>query len=244
MKKFFHSLQAILLLIRCFWIIGWRCLYVLLTIKWHKSPRHFVDSMMRQGSIKILKAFKATHTTIFYDSLPKDHHYIFMSNHQSLIDLILIYATMPSTIRAIAKSQLFKIAVFGKAMQATEFIAIDHSGQAMDGENSFNSAKQALENGLSLWIFPEGSRSATGELQAFKHGSFRLARETQSYIVPVAILNTRNILPPFQFKQFKYGQHVEIRVGKAIDTREYPTLESQKKLLEQVHNTIQELMQN
>lgn len=129
------------------------------------------------------------------DLVPRDRAFVFMSNHQSHIDIPVLYATVPvDTLRMVAKAELFRIPVWGRAMRAGDFVEVDRSNhqRAID---SMHRAGEQLARGVSLWIAPEGTRSENGEIGALKKGGFHLAMETGTPIVPIAIDGTRHILP-------------------------------------------------
>ena len=100
--------------------------------------------------------------------------YIFMSNHQSNFDIPVLLAHLPLQFRWLAKAELFKIPVFGRAMRGAGYISIDRA----DREAAFKSLGEAAETirkGVAIMIFPEGTRSLDGTLKPFKKGGFVLA---------------------------------------------------------------------
>ena len=158
--------------------------------------------------------------------------YIIMSNHLSLYDIPLIFATFPgASVRMIAKKELFRIPVFGWGIKAGECISIDrmHPRQAY---RDLIIAKQKMLSGIRIWIAPEGGRSRTGKMGAFKKGGFKLAMDAQAIIVPVAIVGSNKILPPDTF-DFSVDETVEMHICKPIDTMNY-NLKDLPKLMEDV----------
>jgi 1-acyl-sn-glycerol-3-phosphate acyltransferase len=121
--------------------------------------------------------------------------FIVMSNHQSHYDIPVIFCAVPGRIRMVTKAELFKVPIWGPAMRAAGFIEIDrHSGdQAMGALRGQGGS--LLSAGVRVWIAPEGTRSRTGALGPFKSGGFRMALETGTRILPVAIHGTRDVLP-------------------------------------------------
>jgi 1-acyl-sn-glycerol-3-phosphate acyltransferase len=119
--------------------------------------------------------------------------YVVMSNHQSHYDVPVLFQAVPTTLRMVAKTELFKIPVFGRAMTAAGFIEIDRSNRQR-AIASLSAARDRLAQGVSIWIAPEGTRSRTGELQPFKKGGFVLALETGLAVLPVGIVGSRDIL--------------------------------------------------
>jgi 1-acyl-sn-glycerol-3-phosphate acyltransferase len=118
-----------------------------------------------------------------------------MSNHQSHLDIPMLYATLPSpTIRMLAKKELFKIPVWGLGLRAAEFIEVDRSNHAR-AVQSIEHAARLVRDGVSIWIAPEGTRSRDGRIGPLKKGGFHLAQDTGTPIVPVAIRGTIDVLP-------------------------------------------------
>ncbi|HLU66386.1 MAG TPA: lysophospholipid acyltransferase family protein [Kofleriaceae bacterium] len=135
-------------------------------------------------------------TVIGADEVPLERAFVYMSNHQSHMDIPVLYATVPSpTLRMVAKRELFRIPGFGRAMRAASFIEVDRADRAR-AVASLKRASELIESGVSVWIAPEGSRTRDGSLGALKKGGFHLARDTGTPIVPVALSGTYRVLPP------------------------------------------------
>ena len=160
--------------------------------------------------------------------------YIFMSNHQSHFD-ILALTRIPVQLRWVAKKELVKIPVFGWAVWASGHIIIDRSNR----DKAFKSIERAAERinrGISVVIFPEGTRSPDGRLQEFKKGGFVLAIKSRVPIVPIAIHGSRDVLPKKTF-QFRSGT-ITIMIGDPIPTDSF-SLENKDQLIEAVRTSIQ-----
>lgn len=144
-----------------------------------------------------------------------DRAYVYMSNHQSHLDIPILYATLPSrTIRMLGKKELFKIPLWGRGLEAAEFISVDRTNHAR-AVQSIDRAKQLLNDGVSIYLAPEGTRSRTGKIAPLKKGGFHLARDTETPIVPVAIRGTIDILPRGS-KVMQTGKRVEVTIGAPI----------------------------
>jgi 1-acyl-sn-glycerol-3-phosphate acyltransferase len=144
-----------------------------------------------------------------------DRAYVYMSNHQSHLDIPILYATLPSrTIRMLAKKELFKIPLWGRGLQEAEFISVDRTNHAR-AVQSIERAKELLRDGVSMYLAPEGTRSRTGKIAPLKKGGFHLALDTQTPIVPVAIRGTIDILPRGT-KVMHKGKRVEVTIGDPI----------------------------
>ncbi len=122
----------------------------------------------------------------FEVDLKDEGPYVFMSNHQSLFDIPVLITSVPGQGRFLAKRSLFRIPIFGWAMQAAGFIAIDRDNRG-SARDSFADAVARLRSGASALVFPEGTRSPDGELLPLQRGGFLLAIKSGLPIVPVGI---------------------------------------------------------
>jgi 1-acyl-sn-glycerol-3-phosphate acyltransferase len=120
--------------------------------------------------------------------------YVIVANHQSLVDIYVLYGYLLQDIKWVMKKELRAIPVFGQAAQAMNHIIIDRSNSEA-AIKSINDSRDKLKDGISVVFFPEGTRSRNGELRTFKKGAFRLAQELGIPILPVTIHNTVNVLP-------------------------------------------------
>jgi 1-acyl-sn-glycerol-3-phosphate acyltransferase len=149
--------------------------------------------------------------------VPADRTYVYMSNHQSHLDIPMLYATLPSrTIRMLAKKELFKIPLWGRGLRAAEFIEVDR-GNHEKALASIDHAARLLRDGVSIYLAPEGTRSRDGKIGKLKKGGFHLALGTGAPIVPVAIRGTIDILPRGG-KVMQKGRRVDATIGAPIDT--------------------------
>jgi len=141
---------------------------------------------------------------------------VYMSNHQSHLDIPILYATLPSpTIRMLAKKELFQIPLWGAGIRAAEFVEVDRSNHTR-AVQSIESAARLIRDGVSIWIAPEGTRSSDGRIGRLKKGGFHLARDTRTPIVPVAIRGTIDILPRGT-RTMQPGKRVDVTIGPPID---------------------------
>lgn len=124
------------------------------------------------------------------------HHtsYIFVANHQGAFDIFLLYGFLGRNFKWMMKKSLRKIPFVGKACESAGHIFVDRSGPKKVLE-TIDQAKASLVDGVSLVVFPEGSRSFTGHMALFKKGAFQLADELQLSIVPITIDGSFNVMP-------------------------------------------------
>jgi 1-acyl-sn-glycerol-3-phosphate acyltransferase len=128
------------------------------------------------------------------DAIDRDQPYVVMSNHQSVFDIVAIVSTLPISWRFVAKRELGWIPFFGWALHAGKHVIIDR-GRRERSVRSLHAAAERVRAGTSAIIFPEGTRSPTGELREFKSGGFHLAMEAGVPILPASVSGSRWITP-------------------------------------------------
>lgn len=162
--------------------------------------------------------------------------YVYMSNHQSNFDIPVLLACLPVQFRWLAKAELFRIPIFGRAMRGAGYISIDRSDRPSAFE-SIDRAARAIRSGVSVMIFPEGTRSRDGRLQPFKKGGFVLAVDSGVPIVPLVIRGTHDIMP--KGRRMIRPRPVELIVCAPIATSGY-SRESKDLLMAEVHAALAE----
>lgn len=145
---------------------------------------------------------------------------VVMSNHQSHYDIPVLFQVIPAPLRMIAKAELSRIPIWGRAMRAAGIVFVDRGDRAR-AIASLELAKRELAQGVSIWIAPEGTRSRDGALGPFKKGGFVLAEEVGAGIVPVTISGTREVLPANSLDT-RCGVEVQVTVHPRVDPRAYP----------------------
>jgi len=120
------------------------------------------------------------------EKLNPDQSYIFVLNHQSVFDIFVVYGWFPHIFKWMMKAELRKIPFVGKACESAGHIFIDRSSP-LAARRSLQIAESQLKNGVSLVIFPEGTRTRSGQMNPFKRGAFRIATDLSLPIVPVTL---------------------------------------------------------
>lgn len=156
-------------------------------------PGGFFDRAARKWSRLLLRAAGTPVEVRGLEHVPPPP-VVFVANHASLFDILALVATLPGTVRFVAKKELLRVPLFGPAMKAAGHIAIDRQNRQAAFE-AYEVAAQIITGGVSAVVFPEGTRSRTGQLQDFKKGPFVLAIAAQVPIVPMWIANTFDIMP-------------------------------------------------
>jgi 1-acyl-sn-glycerol-3-phosphate acyltransferase len=148
--------------------------------------------------------------------------YIFMSNHQGTYDIFALLGHLPFQFRWLAKKELFSVPFFGWVMAAAGYVSVDREGTRKTVE-AMNEAAQKIREGMSVVIFPEGSRSPDGSIQPFKKGGFTLAIKSKVPIIPISIIGSREIMP--KGKLTVTSGEIRIRIDHPIETQNYSLME-------------------
>ena len=159
---------------------------------------------------------------------------ILMPNHQSNFDIPVLLGCLPVQFRWLAKAELFKIPIFGRGMRGCGYISIDRSNRK-SAFQSLNEAATKIRNGVSVLIFPEGTRSWDGKIRPFKKGGFVLSVDAGVPIVPIVIFDTRAIMPKGRLLIRRRSVRMDILAP--IHTSGY-TRKTKDDLMNTVRNTI------
>ena len=130
--------------------------------------------------------------------------YVFVANHQGAYDIFLIYGFIGRNFKWMMKKSIEKIPFVGFACKMSEQILVDRTSP-MAMARSIIDAKKRLRNGMSIVIFPEGTRTYDGRMTYFKRGAFKLAIDFKLPIVPLTIDGSYKILPRTSIFNIKYG---------------------------------------
>ncbi len=177
--------------------------------------RAVVDDQTRWFGRRVIDLLDIRLSATGAERVPPGRAYVYMSNHQSHLDIPVLYATLPSpTIRMLGKTELFQIPLWGRGLRAAEFIEVDRSNPVA-ARKSIDYAARLVKDGVSIYLAPEGTRSRDGRIGTLKKGGFHLALGTGAPIVPVAVDGTIDILPRGG-KVMKRGQAVTVTIGAPI----------------------------
>ncbi len=120
--------------------------------------------------------------------------YVFLSTHQSYMDIPVMLGYLPAQLRIAAKREVFQIPFLGWHMQRAGHISINR-GSTTEAVSTLQQATSGIRDGICAFLFPEGTRSRDGALQPFKKGGFKLAMQAGVPIIPITINGTRQLLP-------------------------------------------------
>ncbi len=199
----------------------------------------FYDMIARSWSRWTLWASGVRVRTEGLQDVHLDQPQIFASNHASWYDVWAIAATLPKRFRFVAKKELGSIPIFGQAWKAAGHISVDRKNRASAIASLDDAGRLIRGDRSSVVIFPEGTRSASGELLPFKKGTFMLALRTHVDIVPMAVIGSRAILPKGGWRV--RGGEVILRFGRAIPTEGYDE-DNRDELIRRVRSAIEGLL--
>lgn len=149
------------------------------------------------------------------ENIDKNTSYVFVSNHQGFFDIWLIYAFLGHSFRWMMKKSLRKIPFIGKACESGGQIFVDKSGPKAI-KQTYDKARLILQGGISLVVFPEGSRTYNGRIGTFKKGAFQLADELQLPVVPITINGPFDVLPRTAKIPFLHWHRLSIKIHKPL----------------------------
>lgn len=125
--------------------------------------------------------------------------YIYMCNHVSNLDPPLVVPNIPKRSAVLVKRELFRIPLLGKAMRMASFVPVDRSNREA-AIARIQRAREVMQSGVNIAVFPEGTRSADGKLLPFKKGPFHMAMESGIPVVPMTIYGTETMMPKKTWK--------------------------------------------
>lgn len=148
-------------------------------------------------------------------AISPERPYVFMSNHRSIFDIFALFLATDHSLRMVAKRVLFLIPIFGWALWMCGFIPINRR----DRESAIRSLERAadrIRNGVSVLVFPEGTRGSGETLLPFKKGGFMMALQAGVPVVPVAVSGTESVMAA---RSLRVGRGaIKVRLGAPIPT--------------------------
>ena len=184
------------------------------------------------------------------ENLVKGQSYVFVANHQGALDIFLIYGFLCRNFKWMMKRQLRQMPFVGKACEAAHHIFVDKRG-ASKIRATYDSARQTLQGGMSLVVFPEGARSFTGHMGVFKRGAFMLADDIELPVVPLTINGSFDVMPRTRdmkwviWHPLRLTIHKPIQpIGKGTDNIKYLEQESYKVVMSGLEEKYQGFVEN
>ena len=166
------------------------------------------------------------------EHIQKGQSYVFVSNHQSMFDVWLIYGWLPVIFKWLMKAELRKVPFVGTGCKAAGHIFVERRN-AKAAMESLHEVEKQLVNGVSTVIFPEGTRSTTGETGRFKRGAFQIALDLGLPVIPLSLDGCFEVLP--KGKPFVHRHPVHMYIGEPIDLKQF---DDPNEAIEAVRNAV------
>lgn len=184
------------------------------------------------------------------ENLVKGQSYVFVANHQGAFDIFLIYGFLSRNFKWMMKRQLRQMPFVGKACESAHHIFVDKRGASKIRE-TYDRARQTLQGGMSLVVFPEGARSFTGHMGVFKRGAFMLADDIELPVVPLTINGSFDIMPRTRDMKWVVWHPLRLTIhkpilpiGKGTDNIKYLEEESYKVVMSGLEEQYQGFVEN
>ena len=184
------------------------------------------------------------------ENLVKGQSYVFVANHQGAFDIFLIYGFLSRNFKWVMKRQLRQMPFVGKACESAHHIFVDKRGASKIRE-TYDRARQTLQGGMSLVVFPEGARSFTGHMGVFKRGAFMLADDIELPVVPLTINGSFDIMPRTRDMKWVVWHPLRLTIhkpilpiGKGTDNIKYLEQESYKVVMSGLEEQYQGFVEN
>lgn len=145
--------------------------------------------------------------------------YVFVANHQSFLDVFAVYGWLPNNFKWLMKKEIRRVPFVGTACAVAGHIFIDRSNPRA-ALQSMEKVKKELVDGISTVIFPEGTRTKTGEIGRFKQGAFKIAMDMELPVVPITLNGFYKAMPSGQPFANPYS-HLSLHIGKPIDISQF-----------------------
>ena len=218
------------------WIMG----------KINKPKMDIVSLRIVQWAFRVIRKIGGVDTTVIgYENIPKDEPVLFVGNHNSYFDIVIAYSMLPRLTGFVSKKEIEKVPILRTWMRLLYCLFLDRDN-VKEGLKTILQGIEYVKKGVSIAIFPEGTRSKTGEIAPFKEGSLKFAEKTGCKIIPMVQNNTRQIMEAHM--PFIKKTHTVLEFGTPIDIKDLD--KEQRKFLgaytrgiiEEIYNKNQELV--
>lgn len=170
------------------------------------------------------------------ENIDRHQSYVFVANHQGPMDIFLIYGFLGRNFKWMMKKALRKVPLVGYACVKARHIFVDKSGPKAIRE-TIEQGRATLQNGTSLVVFPEGSRTFTGHMGLFRKGAFQLADDLELPVVPITIDGSFDVLTRMAGVNFVNRHPMRLVIHKPIVPAEHSP-EEVKRTMDAAYETI------
>ena len=209
--------------------------------KYNKKAADLSQLRMVQWAFRVILFICGTKVTVIgEENVPKDQAVLYIGNHRSYFDIIITYARCPGLTGYVAKNDMEKVPLLRVWMKRLHCLFIDREN-VKEALKTILAGIENVKNGISMCIFPEGTRNKTNsEMLPFKEGSFKIAEKSGCPIIPMAITNSADIFEDHMPRVKK--THVILEYGKPIYPNELDK-EQKKKIGAYCQNIIAEMLE-
>ena len=212
------------------WIIG----------KFNPDFKNRSSQKIVQCAFKVILFLSGVKLTVKgFENIPKDKAVLYIGNHRSYFDIAITYALAPGLTGYVAKKEMEKIPLLSTWMRYLHCLFLDRDN-IKEGLKTILTGIEYINSGISICIFPEGTRNSKPEMLPFKEGSFKMAEKTGCPIIPMALTNTRDAFEN-HFPKIK-STHIVLEYGAPIYPKELDK-EQRKFLGNYTQGIIQEMYQ-
>ena len=211
------------------WVIG----------KFNQKRKDYSSLRLVQGAFKLTLFMTGVKLTVIGEEhVPKDRAVLYVGNHRSYFDVVMTYARCPRLTGYVAKVEMLRYPLLRDWMKNLYCLFLDRD-DIKAGLKTILKGIEYIKNGISICIFPEGTRSKDGKMLPFKEGSMKMATKTGCPIIPIAISNSAQIWEA-HFPKMKPA-HVVVEYGAPIYPKEL-SKEEQKFIGAYTQQKIQEML--
>ena len=170
------------------------------------------------------------------ENFDKNKTYVFVSNHSSQYDIVVLQKSIPNRMAMIFKKELAKIPFFGWQLAMGPYVMIDRENYEKAMKSIEEAKEKMKKQNISIVVFAEGTRSKSGEIQPFKRGAFRLATQVGYPIIPTTVSGSNKIMPKGTYK-LKRGK-IKVHFDKPIKSEGITTRQEEIDLMNHVREIV------
>lgn len=232
-----------LLLIVLFLIVYFIFSLILLPVEWgigkiNQSAKDLSSLRIVQGAFRVVLFLAGVKTTVIgLENIPRDEPVLFIGNHHGFFDIAISYVYMIRPTGYVAKKEMNNFLFVRRWMRNLYCLFLDRDNMK-EGLKTILTGIDYIRQGISIAIFPEGTRNKGDGVQPFHAGSFKFAEKTNCKIIPMVQNNTEALFEK-QFPRIKRG-HTVLEFGKPIELSAFPK-EERRKIAEYTHQVVADI---
>lgn len=174
------------------------------------------------------------------ENIQPGQSYVFVCNHQSMLDVWLVYGFLPVIFKWMMKKELRKIPFVGTACRAAGHVFVDRRNPRA-AVAAMQQMKRTLQGGVSTVIFPEGTRTKTGKMGPFKRGAFKIALDLKLPVIPLTLSGCYDVVPPH--RPYLTPHRITLHIDKPVDISACTTREQEEEVITRIHDIVESHIQ-